>query len=46
MVQKKSDITDLTDLTFSVNTISAKGTPDKLECDVREEGGFILLPQF
>lgn len=37
MVQKKSDITDLTDLTFSINTISAKGTPDKLECDTRED---------
>ena len=43
MVQKKSDITDLTDLTFSINTISAKGTPDKLECDVREEGGFYII---
>lgn len=43
MVQKKSDITDLTDLTFSVNTISAKGTPDKLECDCREEGGFYII---
>lgn len=43
MVQKKSDITDLTDLTFSVNTISAKGTPDKLECDSREEGGFYFI---
>lgn len=43
MVQKKSDITDLTDLTFSVNTISAKETPDKLECDCREEGGFYII---
>lgn len=43
MVQKKSDITDLTDLTFSINTISAKGTPDKLECDTREEGGFYII---
>lgn len=43
MVQKKSDITDLTDLTFSVNTISAKGTPDKIECDYREEGGFYII---
>lgn len=43
MVQKKSDITDLTDLTFSVNTVSAKGTPDKLECDSREEGGFYII---
>lgn len=43
MVQKKSDITDLTDLTFSVNTISAKGTPDKIECDTREEGGFYII---
>lgn len=43
MVQKKSDITDLTDLTFSVNTISAKGTPDKIECDCREEGGFYII---
>lgn len=43
MVQQKSDITDLTDLTFSINTISAKGTPDKLECDSREEGGFYII---
>lgn len=43
MVQKKSDITDLTDLTFSVNTISAKGTPDKIECTCREEGGFYII---
>lgn len=43
MVQKKSDITDLTDLTFSVNTISAKGTPDKIDCDCREEGGFYII---
>ena len=43
MVQKKSDITDLTDLTFSVNTISAKGTPDKLECDTRDESGFYII---
>lgn len=43
MVRKKSDITDLTDLTFSINTISAKGTPDKLECDTREEGGFYII---
>lgn len=40
---KKSDVTDLTDLTFSVNTISAKGTPDKIECDSREEGGFYII---
>lgn len=43
MVRKKSDVTDLTDLTFSINTISAKGTPDKLECDTREEGGFYII---
>lgn len=43
MVQKKSDITDLTDLTFSINTVSVKGTPDKLECDTREEGGFYII---
>lgn len=43
MVQKKSDITDLTDLTFSINTISAKGTPDKIDCDYREEGGFYII---
>ena len=43
MVRKKSDITDLTDLTFSINTISAKGTPDKLECDTREESGFYII---
>lgn len=43
MVQKKSDITDLTDLTFSVNTISAKGTPDKIDCDCIEEGGFYII---
>lgn len=43
MVQKKSDITDLTDLTFSVNTISAKGTPDKIDCECREEGGFYII---
>lgn len=43
MVQKKSDITDLTDLTFSINTISAKGKPDKIECDCREEGGFYFI---
>lgn len=43
MVQKKSDITDLTDLTFSINTISAKGTPDKIDCDCRDEGGFYII---
>lgn len=43
MVQKKSDVTDLTDLTFSINTISAKGKPDKIECDCREEGGFYII---
>lgn len=43
MVQKKSDITDLTDLTFSINTISVKGKPDKIECDCREEGGFYFI---
>lgn len=42
-VKKKSDITDLTDLTFSINTISAKGKPDKLECDTREEGSFYII---
>lgn len=42
-VKKKSDITDLTDLTFSVNTISAKRKPDKLECDTREEGSFYII---
>lgn len=30
-------------MTFSINTISAKGTPDKLECDTREEGGFYIV---
>ena len=43
MVQKKSDITDLTDLTFSINTISATGKPDKLECNSKEEGGFYII---
>lgn len=43
MVQKKSDVTDLTDLTFSINTISARGKPDKIECDCREEGGFYII---
>ena len=43
MVQKKSDITDLTDLTFSINTISAKGTPDKIDCECREESGFYII---
>lgn len=43
MVQKKSDVTDLTDLTFSINTISAKGKPDKIECTCREEGGFYII---
>lgn len=43
MVQKKSDVTDLTDLTFSINTISAKGKPDKIECDCREESGFYII---
>ena len=43
MVQKKSDVTDLTDLTFSINTISAKGKPDKIECSCREEGGFYII---
>lgn len=43
MVQKKSDITDLTDLTFSINTILAKGKPDKIDCDCREEGGFYII---
>ena len=43
MVQKKSDVTDLTDLTFSINTISAKGKPDKIECTCREESGFYII---
>lgn len=43
MVLKKSDITDLTDLTFSVNTISSKGTPDKIECICKESEGFYII---
>lgn len=42
-VQKKSDVTDLSDLTFTINTVSAQGTPDSLECTVVEDGGILLI---
>lgn len=42
-VQKNSDITDLSDLTFTVNTISAQGTPDSLDCTVREDGEVLYI---
>lgn len=42
-VQKNSDITDLSDLTFTVNTISAQGTPDILDCTVREDGEVLYI---
>ena len=42
-VQKNSDITDLSDLTFTVNTISAQGTPDSLDCTVREDGEVLFI---
>lgn len=42
-VQKNSDITDLSDLTFTVNTISAQGTPDSLDCTVREDGEVLYV---
>lgn len=42
-MQKNSDITDLSDLTFTVNTISAQGTPDSLDCTVREDGEVLYI---
>ena len=42
-VQKNSDITDLSDLTFTINTISAQGTPDSLDCTVREDGEVLYI---
>lgn len=42
-VQKNSDITDLSDLTFTINTISAQGTPDSLDCTVREDGEVLYV---
>lgn len=42
-VQKNSAFSDVSDLTFSINTISALGTPDRLECTITEEGDTILV---
>lgn len=43
IVAKKSDITDISDLSFRINTLSARGTPDILECDVAEEGDNFII---
>lgn len=42
-VQKNSAFSDVSDLTFSINTISALGTPDRLECTITEEGDTMLV---
>lgn len=42
-VQKNSLFSDVSDLTFSINTISALGTPDRLECTITEEGNTMLV---
>lgn len=42
-VQKNSAFSDVSDLTFSINTISALGTPDRLECTITEEGNTMLV---
>ena len=41
-INKASDI-DLTDLTFSVNTTSARGNGDKLDCTKEEDGQYIFV---
>lgn len=42
-VQKNSSFSDISDLTFSINTISALGTPDRLDCTITEEGNTMLV---
>ena len=42
-VQKNSSFSDVSDLTFSINTISALGTPDRLECTITEEDNTMLV---
>nr|DAL86382.1 MAG TPA: tail collar fiber protein [Caudoviricetes sp.] len=42
-VQKNSAFSDVSDLTFSINTISALGTPDRLECTITEEDNTMLV---
>ena len=42
-VQKNSAFSDVSDLTFSINTISALGTPDRLECAITEEDNTMLV---
>lgn len=42
-VQKNSSFSDVSDLTFSINTISALGTPDRLDCTITEEGNTMLV---
>lgn len=41
-INKASDI-DLTDLTFYVNTTSARGNGDKLDCTKEEDGSYIFV---
>ena len=42
-VQKNSSFSDVSDLTFSINTISALGTPDRLDCTITKEGNTMLV---
>ena len=42
-VQKNSAFSDVSDLTFSINTISALGIPDRLECAITEEDNTMLV---
>lgn len=43
LVPKKSDITDISDLTFKINTLSARGTADIIECEVAEQDDYFII---
>ena len=43
IVSKKSDTTDISDLTFRINTLSARGTPDILECEVNDDNDNFII---
>lgn len=43
LVPKKSDITDISDLTFKINTLSARGTADIIDCNTTEEDDYFII---
>lgn len=43
LVPKKSDITDISDLTFKINTLSARGTADIIDCITEEQDDYFII---